>query len=266
MKQNEAVRVVLCDLDGVVWLAHQPIRGSVEAIARLRDAGIRVIFVTNNSFSTLAEQVQYLEHIGIEAEGDIATSAMSAASVMDSSWRVLACASKGLIEEIRGTGAEVVVAYETPRADGPFDAVCVGFHREFDYQVLSDALTAVLNGARLIGSNGDPIYPTPDGPIPGGGSILAAIATASGVVPLITGKPHQPMANLVKKMCPDVGAEQIVMIGDLPLTDGGFARTIGCRFGCVLSGVTTQAEGIESDFIGATLSDIVDQLLNLGFD
>ena len=265
-KQNEKIRVVLCDLDGVVWLAHQPISGSVEAIARLRQSGIRVVFVTNNSFSTLEEQVTHLANIAVGAHGDIVTSAMAAASVIESSWRVLVCGGKGLIEQIRLTGAEVVVAYEAPRADGPFDAVVVGFHREFDYQVLSDAMNAVRHGARLIGSNADPVYPTPNGPIPGGGSLLAAISTASGVTPHVTGKPHEPMAHIVRTLCPDVAPSQMVMIGDLPSTDGAFARTIGCRYAFVLSGVTNSADGVECDFVGDQLSDIVDQLLSVAIN
>ena len=100
MRKTVPPKVVLCDLDGVVWLAHQPIPGSVRAIASLREAGIRVVFVTNNSFSTYDEQVAALASIGIPAEGDIVTSAMSAATAMKSDWRVLVCGSRGLIEEI----------------------------------------------------------------------------------------------------------------------------------------------------------------------
>ncbi|MDO9175458.1 MAG: hypothetical protein Q7V62_11695, partial [Actinomycetota bacterium] len=62
-------RVVLCDLDGVVWLSHQPIAGSVDGIARLRAAGHRVLFVTNNSASRVEDQEAALQHIGIPAEG-----------------------------------------------------------------------------------------------------------------------------------------------------------------------------------------------------
>jgi 4-nitrophenyl phosphatase len=129
MTKFDSTSVVLCDLDGVVWLAHQPIEGSVEAVADLRRAGKRVLFVTNNSFSTYHQQVEALGSIGIEAEGDIVTSAMAAASVMEPGWRVLVCGGQGLIEEVENIGAEAVVPYRDRGAKGPFDAVVVGFHR-----------------------------------------------------------------------------------------------------------------------------------------
>ena len=260
MRKTVRPKVVLCDLDGVVWLAHQPIPGSVGAIASLREAGIRVVFVTNNSFSTYDEQVAALGSIGVPAEGDIVTSAMSAATAIKSGWRVLLCGSRGLIEEIGRVTDDVVVAYNEPMAAGDFDAVVVGFHREFNYQVLTDALTAVRGGAVLIGSNDDPTYPTPNGPIPGGGSILAAIEKASGVTPTVTGKPYEPMALLVRDMC-DVLPEEMVMIGDRSDTDGGFARTMGARFAMVLSGVMPTADGSEADIVAPDLAGVVEILL-----
>ena len=261
MRKTVRPKVVLCDLDGVVWLAHQPIPGSVGAIASLREAGIRVVFVTNNSFSTYDEQVAALGSIGVPAEGDIVTSAMSAATAIKSGWRVLLCGSRGLIEEIGRVTDDVVVAYNEPMAAGDFDAVVVGFHREFNYQVLTDALTAVRGGAVLIGSNDDPTYPTPNGPIPGGGSILAAIEKASGVTPTVTGKPYEPMALLVGDMCGDVLPEEMVMIGDRSDTDGGFARTMGARFAMVLSGVMPTADGSEADIVAPDLAGVVEILL-----
>ena len=261
MRKTIRPKVVLCDLDGVVWLAHQPIPGSVRAIASLREAGIRVVFVTNNSFSTYEEQVAALGSIGISAAGDIVTSAMSAATAMKSDWRVLVCGGRGLIEEVSRVTKDVVVAYNEPMASGDFDAVVVGFHREFNYQVLTDALTAVRGGAVLIGSNDDPTYPTPNGPIPGGGSILAAIEKASGVTPTVTGKPYGPMAKLVRELCGDVTPEEMVMIGDRSDTDGGFARTLGSRFAMVLSGVMTAADAVDADIVAPDLAGVAEILL-----
>lgn len=247
-----------------MWLAHEPISGAVDAIKRLRSAGIRVLFVTNNSFSTRKQQVEALGRIGIDAEGDVVTSAMSAATAVRPGWRVMVCGGEGLIEEIKQAGAQVVVPYVERKAIGPFDAVVVGFHREFDFEVLSDALTAVRGGAVLIGSNNDPNYPTPSGPIPGGGAILAAVEKTTGRQALVTGKPHQPMAELVYAMCPGINVEEMVMVGDMPATDGAFARTIGCAFALVLSGMTPSADGIDAEIVEDSLAGVADRLLNNG--
>lgn len=261
MDKTLSTSVVLCDLDGVVWLAHRPIAGSVDAVAGLRAAGIRVLFVTNNSFSTRDEQVEALGAIGIGAEGDVLTSAMSAAQLVEPGWRVMVCGGRGLIEEVERAGAEAVVPYRTRSAPGPFDAVVVGFHREFDFGVLSDALTAVRNGARLIGSNADPNYPTPDGPIPGGGSILAAVEKATGQRAVVTGKPNRPMADLVLRECAEVPVSSMIMVGDLPETDGRFAETLGCRYALVLSGMTESADGIRAHMVAPSLAEVARSVL-----
>src|SRR4029078_5512173 len=97
---------------------------------------------------------------------------------------------------------------------------------------------ASRHAARLIGTNDDATYPTPEGPIPGGGAILASIVTASGRTPVIAGKPHEPMAALVRATVGDVEAKRAVMVGDRPETDGLMASTLGCRYAHVESGVT----------------------------
>ena len=99
----------------------------------------------------------------------------------------------------------------------------VGFHRDFDYERLRVASTAVRAGARLLASNDDATYPTPDGPIPGGGSILAAVERASGVTATVAGKPHQPMADLIRARLGPAG----LVVGDRPDTDGAPGRRDG---------------------------------------
>jgi glycerol 3-phosphatase-2 len=261
MSKMNAIKNVLCDLDGVIWLAHQPIEGSAEAIGRLRENGVQVLFVTNNSFSTRAQQYEALQRVGIAAHGQVVTSAMAASEQVCSGERVLVCGGEGLIEEVSRKGAHVVVPYRTDRVEGDFDAVVVGFHREFNFEILSTALTAVRGGARLIGSNSDPTYPTPHGPIPGGGSILAAIEHATGVRAVVTGKPHQAMADVVTSLHPGMERHEMLMVGDVVATDGEFARTLGCAFAVVLSGMTHSAAGVEADFVGANLAAIVDQIV-----
>jgi HAD superfamily hydrolase (TIGR01450 family) len=247
---------VLCDLDGVVWLAHQPIPGSAEAISRLRRAGHRVLFVTNNSSARVVEQEEALSRIGIPAEGDVLTSSMAAALLLQPGESALVCGSVGIVEALQRRGVEI-------RNEGPVDAVVVGWHQNFDYSGLSRAATAVLRGARLIGTNDDPTYPTPEGPIPGGGSILAAVSTASGAVPTVAGKPYEPMASLVRSIVGDVSMAEAVMVGDRPSTDGRFARLLGCRYAHVRSGVTPPGAEFEPspDIERSDLAGVADVII-----
>jgi HAD superfamily hydrolase (TIGR01450 family) len=219
---------VICDLDGVIWLADDVIPGSPEAVAALREAGHRVTFVSNNSFSPVSTVEAKLARFGIPADGDVFTSAQAAASLIHAGERVLLLGGPGAQEELLAAGAEIVT-------DGPADVVVVGFHRTFDYEALRRAATAIRQGARFIATNDDATYPTPDGPIPGCGSLVAAVETGSGKAPVIAGKPYGPMADVVRAALGHEG--EFVMIGDRGDTDGEFAVRLGARFGLVLSGV-----------------------------
>ena len=231
-----SIDTVLCDLDGVVWLQHQPIRGSVDAVASIRATGRRVLFVTNNSAARRADHVASLGSIGIPAEGDVVSSAMASAQLVQPGERVLAAAGAGVVEALELRGAEVV--QNTGEDAGRFDAVVVGLHREFDYDRLRVAGTAVLNGARLIGTNSDTTYPTPRGLEPGGGSLVAAVGAYSGATPTMAGKPEQAMADVVAEMV-DVSAA--LMVGDRTDTDGAFAERLATPFALVGTGVAADA-------------------------
>jgi 4-nitrophenyl phosphatase len=236
----DAVDTVLCDLDGVVWLAHRPIEGAADAVARLRAGGRRVLFVTNNSMATIAEQEAALEAIGIPAADDVLTSGQAAATLLTAGERVHVCGGPGVVEAVTAVGALVPV--EPPTVD----TVVVGLHRDFDYERLRRAAAFVHRGARLVGTNDDATFPTPDGPIPGGGSLLAAVATAAGVTPVVAGKPHAPMVELVRRRLGDrFDPARMVMVGDRPSTDGEFAVRLGCRFALVRTGVTRPDAAVE---------------------
>jgi 4-nitrophenyl phosphatase len=255
---------LLCDLDGVVWLSQEAIPGSVDAIARVRAAGHRVLFVTNNSSARVEVQEAALASIGIPAAGDVLTSAMAAALLMQPGQRALVCGGEGVVQALEARGVEVCADSEV---DAVVDAVVVGWHRTFDYDGLTRAARAVQRGARLIGTNDDATYPTLDGPIPGGGSILAAVRTACGVEPVIAGKPYEPMAALVRHAVGDAGAAAAVMVGDRPSTDGRFAVTLGCRYAHVWSGVTPRdAEVVPvPDLSVADLAAVADAVVTGGY-
>ena len=242
---------IALDLDGVVWLADEPIAGAAQAVARLRESD-DVVFVTNNSSQPVSAVEAKLAAHGIPAEGDVLTSAMACASLVEPGERVLVCAGPGVVEALERRGAVAV-------RDGDADAVMVGFHLDFDYERLRIAARAVRRGARLLATNADSSYPTPDGPIPGGGAILAAVVAATGTDPVVAGKPCPPMADLVRARLGDVG----VMVGDRPDTDGAFARVLGYRFALVHTGVTPAGVAVdpEPDLVAPDLAGLLPLLL-----
>ncbi len=251
------------DLDGVVWLGATPIPGAAEAVARLRAAGERVAFVTNNSFGRRADVAAKLTRHGIDPGDDIVTSAMVAAGLVPPGERALVCGGPGIVEELRARGVEVVDASDPGAGEGRFDVVVVGYHPTFDYHRMDTASAAVRAGARLLATNDDATYPSDSGIHPGGGAILASVATAAGVVPEIAGKPHRPAAELVRER---LGASG-VMVGDRPDTDGRFALALGYRFGLVLSGVTGVGDlptDPPADVVGADLAALVAEVLDEG--
>jgi LAO/AO transport system ATPase len=130
-----------------------------------------VLFVTNNSSATVADQEAALSKVGIPAVGDVITSAMAGAHLLSAGERVLMCGGPGLAEAIAKVGA-ISVSHEDVEGGAQVDTVIVGFHRHFDYEIMRRASTAIRRGARLVGTNDDATYPTPNGPIPSGGSIL----------------------------------------------------------------------------------------------
>ena len=227
--------VWILDLDGVVWLADDVIPGVPEAVSRLRERGNTILFLTNNSSRTMSDLVTKFDRMGIEVEPDeIVTSAQAAASMLEPGSTALVCAGDGV--------REALAAREVKTIDkGEADAVVVGFHKEFDYGRLNAAYQAVRAGARLIGTNDDTTYPTPDGPIPGGGALLAAVAAAAGVEPEVAGKPYQPMADAVRDRIGGA-ADDGVVVGDRPDTDGLIAKRLELPFALVFTGVTKESD------------------------
>jgi HAD superfamily hydrolase (TIGR01450 family) len=242
------------DLDGVIWLAGTAIAGSADAIGSLRRAGQRVLFATNNADPTVAELVERLARVGIEAHpDDLVTSAEAAASMLEPGSTALACGGTGLDEALGNRGVTVAPS-------GPVDAVVVGMTRAFDYAMLTRAELAVRGGARLIGTNEDPTHPTPEGLLPGSGALVAAVATAAQTDAELAGKPHDPMVALIRRRAPDVA----LVVGDRPATDGKLARRLSCPYALVLTGVISPGHGaldVEPDEEAPDLRALVERHL-----
>jgi len=211
--------------------------------------------------------VSRLERAGIDgARGGVVTSSMAAASLLEAGDRALVLGGPGVWEAVERVGAKPVAP--AGRGSGPVDVVVIGYHTDFDYDRLAAGQRAVLGGARLVATNSDPTYPTPDGLLPGTGSLLAALETASRTKAEVAGKPNPRAAALVHQLVGSSDGDPAnhtrhIMVGDVPATDGLLARRLGYRFGLVLSGVTSKADlptEPAPDHVAADLATLVDQL------
>jgi len=247
-----AVRLVILDLDGVVYRGTEPIAGAADLVEWLHAQGILVRFATNNSMVARAAYVERLAAMGIRADADeivtsttatVAHLALHAPDVQS----VLVVGGAGMELELAAAGLHVVMAgsaapdgYLGGALDRAYDAVVVGLDPQLDYARLAVAMTAVAGGARLIATNADTRYPTAAGFLPGAGSIVAALAIATGVTPEVIGKPAPAMFQAILDAS-GVSAANAVVVGDNPEADVVGAHRAGIAAILVLTGVTTEA-------------------------
>jgi 4-nitrophenyl phosphatase len=233
-----APRGFLVDLDGVVYHGDRVIPSAPGFFRYLRDRRIPFLMTTNNSTLGPPEYVAKLARMDIEvAESEVLGSADATAAYLKqqapTGGRAYVIGESGLKEAIEGAG------FTLAESDAQF--VVVGLDRQLTYQKLTTAVRLVRGGAAFVGPNPDTTLPTDDGIIPGAGSFQAAITAASGVRPLIIGKPEPTMLQIG---CQRLGLSpaDTAIIGDRLDTDivGGYRA--GLRTILVLTGVSTRAE------------------------
>lgn len=233
---------LIVDLDGVVWRGDEPIDGAADAIAAVRANGIRVMFLTNEPGSSRTAFADRLTDMGIPATAaDVMTSAAATARVVGSledlaSRRAFVVGPPALHEEIEGVGFQLVSPEEVRQAQ----VVVVGGHRDFDYAELRAATVALRNGARLFATGRDAVFPTPEGPWPGTGAILAAVETAGGVPAVVVGKPEPIVFEIAREAL--AGCERVGVIGDHLIADIGGAKRAGLGAILVLTGTTSRVD------------------------
>jgi HAD superfamily hydrolase (TIGR01450 family) len=235
---------LVSDLDGVVYTGNDAIPGAPEAIARLRAGGVRIVFCTNQSRTTMAQYVARLNGLGIPAEAsDLVTSPTVTAEELErrgySGAKAIVLGGAGLREALACAGVEI--DDEGSRAD----IVVTGLDFDFDYAALRRAALAVRAGAQMFATNDDPAYLQPDGLWPGAGSILAALETATGGKAEVMGKPHRPMMEAAARRL--AGLDRIVLVGDSLATDIAGAHAMGWPGILVLSGVTSREAAAAAD-------------------
>jgi glycerol-1-phosphatase len=238
---DTAYDVALLDLDGTVYLSGAAIPGAAEALRKADAAGMRLAYVTNNAFRTPAAIAALLTSFGVPADPqDVVTSAQAAARMLaerlPAGAPVLVIGGSGLRMAVRERGLRPV----STAADRP-QAVVQGYAPDVDYSILAEGGLAVAAGALFVASNGDLTLPSRRGRQPGNGSLTQVIATATGVTPLVAGKPEPPLHH---ESVLRTAAKHPLVVGDRLDTDIEGAQRVGADSLLVLTGVTGPAEAI----------------------
>lgn len=234
------------DLDGVIYRGKELQPYAREVVLTLRDQGHAVRFYTNNAAKHRDTYLSKLESMGIPTPVDhIMTSSYAAAlyfleqnAAGKTAYRV---GETGMAKELEAAGMKVVYDVEEP--DARIDYVVVGLDREFHYRKIARAQDAILSGARFIATNEDATFPMEGGRLmPGGGCMVSAIRTATGVDPIVIGKPSVYAYNKILELT-GCAPEDSIMIGDRLDTDIAVGNRAGAQTVLVLTGVTTREEG-----------------------
>ncbi|MCC6442619.1 MAG: HAD-IIA family hydrolase [Armatimonadetes bacterium] len=233
--------ILIFDLDGVIYRGANPVPRAVEAVNRLQASRHRVYFLTNNSSQTRESYRQKLASMGIHTDiRHIMTSAYATALVMaeeDPGKWAYVVGHEGLKEEMAGLGFNLA----DPERGNPVDYVVVGIDREFTYKKLTYAQHAILKGARFVATNRDATFPAEETIMPGGGTMVAAIETATSVAARLIGKPETITIDLILKQ--EGGRpREAYMIGDRLDTDVLVGKKAGIKTVLVMTGVTTPEE------------------------
>ncbi|WP_411843575.1 TIGR01457 family HAD-type hydrolase [Salinicoccus sp. HZC-1] len=204
----------LIDLDGTMYNGTAVIDGAVDFIDRLNEAGIPYVFLTNNATKTQAEAAQKLIDMGFHIHPEtLYTSAMATAAYLketDPGATVYAIGSDSLKETLKDAGITLT------EADAEY--VVMGLDTEINYEKLSKAALMINNGSKFISTNPDRKFPTEQGLVPGNGALVAVLASATDVEPVVIGKPQGIILESAVASL-DLPKEAVLMVGDNYDTD-----------------------------------------------
>jgi HAD superfamily hydrolase (TIGR01450 family) len=252
---------LILDMDGVLWRDADPI-GDLRAIfARITERGWRVALCTNNSTRTPGQYLEKLHGFGVELEPwQIITSSDALSHALSRRFpqggRVFVLGEEGLTQALRDQHFEPVSDGDSAGAV----AVAMGMDRGITFAKLRAATLLIRSGVPFYATNPDRTFPTPEGLIPGAGALIAALSTASDVVPIIVGKPQPAMLELALERL-DTPRALTFVVGDRLETDIAAGQAVGCPVVLVLSGVSTRAQAEAwrppLDLIATDLTELV---------
>ena len=236
--ENTTINAAILDMDGVLWRSDNPLCDLKYLFTSFEQSGIKVIMATNNGLNTVDQYVEKFNKLGVQIEP----------------WQILtsAIATGYLVKQQFPNGGPVYIMGEKAlfstleefnfyHSENEPQAVIAGLTKHFNYDMLKNTSLAIQKGLPFYFTNPDPTYPSPEGNIPGAGSILAALETASGTKAQLAGKPLPFLFNVGVERLNSKPSETLV-VGDRLSTDILGGQQSGCKTALVLTGISTRED------------------------
>lgn len=231
----QTIAGVVFDIDGTILRGSRMLPAVCETLKQLWARQIKVCFLTNDNRAPVEQWVTRLRSHGIVVDaGAVITSAVVAAETVAKhhpTGCVLMVGDVGLQEALQ--------VHELQRldweSDHSADFILMGKDPHFDQKRLNIICQHIWNGATFYATNNDRKMPVADGYIPATGAMVQAVAYATGVQPIVTGKPSIYAANVVLDRL-EFSAESVAIVGDSLTSDIALGKTAGMTTILVLTG------------------------------
>lgn len=256
-QEVSSIRAVILDMDGVLWRGSENIGDLPALFGEMHDRGWKVVLATNNATRSVSQYIDKFNQIGIPLESwQVINSGLAAAYYLKKHYPeggpLYIVGEEGLISTLAEAGFY--------QSDNHPLGVLAGLNRQLTYEMLRKACLLIRAGVPFYGTNPDATFPSPEGLIPGAGTVIGAIEIASGVKPLLMGKPSPEMYRVALERL-ETGPAETLVIGDRLDTDIIGGQVLGCRTGLVLTGVSTLEEALGSttppDIIAEDLTSLL---------
>ena len=204
------IRSILSDIDGTLYFKERPIEGAIETVSELKRRGFRLLFFTNTDSKTPKTIYSTLKNYGFQVEEREIFSPIIALKEF--------LKSKPKPSLFLVTSKEVSGEFEefdfVRKGKIPDYVIIADFRDDWNLNRLNQAFKHVLNGAKLLGTQGNRFFLDREGnPVIDTGSFVQLIAYAANVKPIIFGKPSETFFNEALKLL-GTGSEETLVVGD----------------------------------------------------
>jgi HAD superfamily hydrolase (TIGR01458 family) len=223
---------ILLDIDGVLHVSGEPIAGGGEAVRRLREAGHRLRFVTNNTTHSRRGLAEEIRGFGVELDDEeLQTTPVAAAHALKGK-RVLALTMPAIVEDLAGVElvGESAEAVLLGGAGESFET-----NQVFSYMNLARAFAELQDGAELYCLHKNRWWETSRGALLDSGVYVAGLEYASGLEATVLGKPSAAYFAAALDALEDE-PERTWMVGDDVEADVAGASAFGLRTVLVRTG------------------------------